>query len=67
LTSGAAVSRRAVTATNQVLSCTSNNSSLALAAAAIGSNSRLYIVVSSTGECTQVDVSNRSSYKPVVP
>ena len=67
LSSGAAVSCRAVSATNQVLSCTSGNSGLALAAAAIGSNSRLYIVVSSTGECTQLDVSNRSSYKPIVP
>ena len=57
-------------AAGNFLSCTANTNATFLAAAVggIGPNSRLYFVVeNATGRCTQINSTNGSQYKPVVP
>jgi hypothetical protein len=63
----AAVSCAARDAAGNYFSCTAYSTTLATAAAGIGPNSRLYIVANSSGACTQIDSTNGSYYKPVVP
>jgi hypothetical protein len=51
-------------------SCTANANATFLAAAVsgIGPNSRLFFVIdNATGRCTQINSTNGSQYKPVVP
>jgi hypothetical protein len=57
-------------AAGNFLSCTANSGAafLAEAVGGIGPNSRLYFVVeNATGKCTQINSTNGSQYKPVVP
>ena len=66
-TSSNSVSCQARTAAGAFYSCTANSANLAAATAAINPGSRLYIVGTNAGSCTQLDVTNGSEWQPAVP
>ena len=70
LTTANNVSCSARDAAGNFLSCTANSNATFLTEAVngIGPNSRLYFVVeNATGRCTQINSTNGSQFKPVVP